>query len=71
MHLRAKHAQTVTVAASEIIIDFHAGETIWTESSHKYTREGVSALAAASGFEIQQQWIDDEWPFANSLLIAR
>lgn len=71
MHLRAKHAQTVTVAGSGIIIDFRAGETIWTESSHKYTREGVSALAVASGFEIQQQWIDEEWPFANSLLIAR
>ncbi|MEP6938141.1 MAG: L-histidine N(alpha)-methyltransferase [Rudaea sp.] len=71
MHLRSKRNQTVAIASCESTIDFRAGETIWTESSHKYTREDVAALAAASGFEIQQQWIDAEWPFANSLLSAR
>ena len=71
MHLRSKRAQAVAIAASEVTIEFRAGETIWTESSHKYTRADVAALADASGFDIQSQWIDEEWPFANSLLIAR
>jgi L-histidine N-alpha-methyltransferase len=71
MHLRSRQDQTVNISASDIVVNFHAGETIWTESSRKYTREGVADLARASGFEIQSQWIDSEWPFANTLLIAR
>ena len=46
------------------------GETIWTESSHKYRPEGVSAMAKRTGFRIDGQWIDQEWPFAQNLLVA-
>ena len=70
MHLRSKRNQTVRIPASNIVVDFHAGETIWTESSHKYTPSDIDELARASGFNIQSQWIDREWPFANTLLVA-
>jgi len=49
---------------------FEEGETIWTESSHKYTHESIDELAAASGFQKQAQWVDNEWPFAETLLRA-
>lgn len=70
MHLRSRHEQSVTVLDCELTVDFAAGETIWTESSRKYTPGDVAELASASGFALQAQWIDEKWPFANSLLAA-
>jgi L-histidine N-alpha-methyltransferase len=68
MHLRSLRAQTVTVA--ETRITFRAGETIWTEASHKYTLADVHEMAQSSGFRCDEQWIDSEWPFADSLWVA-
>ncbi len=70
MHLRSKRVQTVNIRSCDLSVDFTAGETIWTESSHKYTKESVAALASASGFTLKAQWIDAKWPFANSLFVA-
>lgn len=70
MHLRSKRRQMVTVCQSGSVILFEAGETIWTESCHKYTRHEIARLADSSGFRIEAQWIDEEWPFAESLLVA-
>ena len=68
MHLRSKCAQCVTVAG--IHVNFAAGETIWTESSHKYAAGEVEEMALASGFRTEAQWCDAEWAFADTLLIA-
>jgi L-histidine Nalpha-methyltransferase len=46
------------------------GETIWTESSHKYKAEEVLEMAADTGFRCEGQWIDAGWPFAQNLLVA-
>jgi L-histidine N-alpha-methyltransferase len=70
MHLRSKRRQTVSIAAAELDIEFMEGETIWTESSHKYSTKEVSHMAVAAGFRCEAQWVDEEWPFAESLLIA-
>ena len=70
MHLRSRREQSVTIRDCDLTVAFASGETIWTESSHKYTPHGVSELASASGFTMQAQWIDEKWPFANSLLLA-
>ena len=70
MHLRSRHDQSVSIRDCDLAVEFAAGETIWTESSHKYTPAGVAELAKASGFATQAQWVDREWPFANSLLVA-
>ena len=37
MHLRSKESQTVTIPGAELMVRFSAGETIWTESSHKFS----------------------------------
>jgi dimethylhistidine N-methyltransferase len=70
MHLRSRQAQTVTIPRAELTVRFREGETIWTESSHKYSRFEIVKLANASGFRCDSQWIDEQWPFAENLLIA-
>jgi dimethylhistidine N-methyltransferase len=70
MHLRSKRRQVVNVRRGGFAVTFRAGETIWTESSHKYTRGEIAAVAVACGFRTEAQWVDDEWPFAENLLMA-
>jgi dimethylhistidine N-methyltransferase len=70
MHLCSAMRQTVTLGLAGGEIEFEAGETIWTESSHKYSLPELTELAAASGFRLDGQWIDDEWPFTENLLMA-
>ena len=70
MHLRSRVAQTVRIGALDVEVSFAEGETIWTENSHKYTAEEVVEMAARNGFRCDAQWIDQEWPFAQNLLIA-
>jgi uncharacterized SAM-dependent methyltransferase len=70
MHLRSKRRQVVHVRRGGFAATFAAGETIWTESSHKYTRREIAELAVACGFRVEAQWVDDEWPFAENLWVA-
>ena len=70
MHLRSLRRQTVSIRAAEIVVEFTEGETIWTESSHKYTAEEIFKTARSAGFTCAAQWLDNEWPFAENLLIA-
>jgi L-histidine Nalpha-methyltransferase len=70
MHLRSKCRQRVNIPAAEFSTEFFDGETIWTESSHKYSIDEVFQMARDAGFCCSDQWIDVQWPFAESLLIA-
>jgi L-histidine N-alpha-methyltransferase len=70
MHLRSLRRQTVSIPSAGVRLMLNEGETIWTESSHKYRPEGVIAMAERTGFRIDGQWIDQEWPFAQNLLVA-
>ena len=70
MHLRSRRRQLVSIPAAEVVIEFRDGETIWTESSHKYSAEEIFGMAHDAGFRCEAQWIDEEWPFAENLLIA-
>lgn len=70
MHLRSERRQAAHIRGCDLTVNLTRGETIWTESSHKYSLEGVEQLAAASGFRIERQWVDKEWPFAESLFLA-
>jgi len=70
MHLRSTCRQTVDIPASGIAVNFQEAETIWTESSHKYSTQDVIEMARSAGFRCDVQWVDHEWPFAENLLIA-
>jgi L-histidine Nalpha-methyltransferase len=71
MHIRSKQRQRVRIDAADLTVMFEEGETIWTESSHKYAAAEIPRLARETGFVCEQQWIDREWPFAENLLLAR
>ena len=62
--------QTVNIPAAGVAVEFLEGETIWTESSHKYSLEEVCQMSRTAGFRCDVQWVDDQWPFAESLLVA-
>jgi uncharacterized SAM-dependent methyltransferase len=68
MHLQSIVAQEVTIRRANLHVSLHAGETIWTESSHKYDPVEIGEMARKAGFLCERQWIDQEWPFAESLL---
>jgi dimethylhistidine N-methyltransferase len=70
MHLVSKRAQVVSIPGAELSVRFRPGETIWTESSHKYSTSELKNLASESGFQCEAQWIDQEWQFAENLFIA-
>jgi L-histidine N-alpha-methyltransferase len=70
MHLRSLSRQIVTVPVAEVVVEFDEGETIWTESSHKYSVDEIGETARKAGFRCEVQWIDDQWPFAENLLVA-
>ena len=44
MHLVSTRAQQVYLAAADVRVPFAAGESIWTESSYKYTPESLRDL---------------------------
>ncbi len=70
MHLASVCRQTVEIPAARLRLMLNEGESIWTESSHKYKAAEVLEMAADTGFRCEGQWIDAEWPFAQNLLIA-
>ena len=68
MHLRSLCTQKVTIPESNLSVFFEESETIWTESSHKYSTDELFSIAQEAGFRCVAQWIDREWPFAENLL---
>jgi uncharacterized SAM-dependent methyltransferase len=70
MHLVSRGPQEVAIPGAGIVASVAAGESIWTESSRKYTTAGIAQLGAAAGFELRQQWVDTDTGFALSLFHA-
>ncbi|MGA2737853.1 MAG: L-histidine N(alpha)-methyltransferase [Bryobacteraceae bacterium] len=70
MHLRSLRAQHVSIRAAGFECELRKDETIWTESCHKFHAGEIPEMAAAAGFECRARWLDDTWPFAESLLTA-
>ncbi|UCG52088.1 MAG: L-histidine N(alpha)-methyltransferase [Candidatus Latescibacterota bacterium] len=66
LHLVSLADQTVRVEGAEIV--FEKGESIWTESSYKFTVEEFSKLAFAGGFQTKKVWTDDEQLFSVQYL---
>ena len=60
-------AQHVRIDAVDLEFDLDEDEPIWTESSYKYTAEGLIAQLSNSGFEPMSQWIDSDAAFALTL----
>jgi dimethylhistidine N-methyltransferase len=67
MHLLSCREQSVYLGALATTLRFGAGETIWTESSHKFTVSELDEYARSSGFQALAAWTDKEWPFVETL----
>jgi len=70
MHLRSRQSQTVRIRDADLTVEFSAGETIHTESCHKFTIARIGEMARLSGFRVAAEWNDQEWPFSENLLAA-
>jgi len=70
MYVRSKCRQQARIREAAMTVTMEAGETIWTESSHKFRAEDVATMAQSAGFSCEAQWVDEEWPFAESLFLA-
>src|SRR5258708_4602672 len=70
MHLQSLRRQRVNIAGAGLLVRLEEGETIWTESSHKYSAQEPAKMAARAGFRQFEQWTDQEWPFAQNLWIV-
>ena len=70
MHLRSRKAQAVRIRELDLRVVFAEGETIWTESCHKFTAERVRLGGTRAGWQTTAQWVDDQWGFAETLLSA-
>ncbi|AKT38368.1 L-histidine N(alpha)-methyltransferase [Chondromyces crocatus] len=70
MHLISQCRQRVRLPGAATEVSFEEGESIWTESSHKYTPESIAALAECAGFQCTKQWIEPHARFSTSLLMV-
>lgn len=70
MHLESLVDQIVRIRDLDLAIPFAAGETIHTESSHKYDHDELAHLSADTGFHLEKSWFDSEKRFSENLLVA-
>ncbi len=67
----ALRAQDVRIAALDLDLSLAEGERIHTESSYKYDRAAIDAMAGNAGFSVVQSWTDAGARYAVSLLQKR
>jgi L-histidine Nalpha-methyltransferase len=67
MHLVSCERQTIDVPGARIRATFEAGESIWTESSHKYDEDEIAGFGGVAGFTRADAWKDDDAGFALTL----
>jgi dimethylhistidine N-methyltransferase len=70
MHLRSRAAQTVRIGALGRDVAFRAGETIWTESCHKFEANEIRQIGERAGWRMARQWTEDSWGFSETLFLA-
>jgi L-histidine Nalpha-methyltransferase len=70
MHLRSTVWQRVAIRKAGFRFYLREGETIWTESSHKYDPKAVIQMGERARYRCAGQWLDSEWPLAQNLFFA-
>ena len=69
MRLRSRRAQTVSIAALDLTVDFAEGEQMRTEVSAKFRRDRVEGELAAAGLRMTEWWTDADGDFGLSLSV--
>jgi dimethylhistidine N-methyltransferase len=68
MHLVSLREQTAHIGDASV--SFTRGESIWTESSYKFSPGGFAALAGSAGFRVDKVWTDERQWFSVQYLVA-
>ena len=69
MHLVADQPQRVQLRKLPLTVELGAGESIWTESSYKFTRASTEAMFTDAGLAIEAWYTDRDQRFG--LVLAR
>lgn len=64
MHLAAQGRETAIVQDLDLAVAVEPGETIWTESSHKFTRSSAEAMLRDAGLELVSWHTDGAYALA-------
>jgi L-histidine N-alpha-methyltransferase len=67
MHLRPKSTQVAYLGKIALKVVVEPSETIWTESSHKFTAKSVREMLTASGLSLKEWYAAAEDMFALAL----
>jgi len=67
MHLISLKEQAAHVGNA--VFSFARGESIWTESSYKFTPDQFARISAESGFKMEHVWTDDQQWFGVFYLV--
>ena len=70
MYLESRTAQSVAIRDLDLGVHLARKERIHTENSYKFDPRQIDELAAATGFEPTQRWLDGKRRFCLSLLRA-
>jgi L-histidine Nalpha-methyltransferase len=70
VYIESLRAQRITLRRLNMEINFAAGERIHTENSYKYDLDGLSQLAADTGFRRIRTWLDERRQFSSNLFMA-
>jgi dimethylhistidine N-methyltransferase len=68
MHLRCTREHHATLAGERLA--FSRGQSIWTESSYKYSPGQFHAISAAAGFAPESVWFDSRQHYSLHLMRA-
>ena len=71
MHLVSERRQTVRIPSIGLRIELEPAETIWTESSYKFTRASATGMLAKAGLRLEAWHTDRERRFALALAAPR
>ncbi len=67
MHLVSLREQTAHIGDESVSLA--QGESIWTESSYKFSLDGFAALAGEAGFRVEKVWTDARQWFSVQYLV--
>ena len=70
MHLVSRRDQEVAIPGAGCVTRFRAGETIWTESSYKYSPENLCEMVEQAGFRLRRRFLEPRARFTLDLYFA-
>ena len=70
MHLRAARVCEARVEKLGLVLHFAEGETIFTESSHRFELGELKAWGDEAGLPCAEAWVDEAWPLALGVFVA-